>query len=293
MKNKLIIYLLLISLSGLTTSAQDSVQREMILTLTYNMPANQVPFLKISAREKIDRQFVGLKNINVNVYIGEQTEPGLIEKVTTNEKGDAFIFIPPAFKSAWDSPEPIHFYAVAEANKVFESTSTDIEVTKAKIEIDTATEDNIKYVNAKVTELKDGNWVPAPDVELKIFVKRSLSNLPINGEYSFTTDSTGIVSAAFERDSLNGDDKGDLVIVARTEDNDVFGNIRAEKIVNWGKAPIIDHTFFTKRSLWAPRFRTPFWLLGLAYTIIGAVWGTLIYLIIQIINIRKLGRKTA
>ena len=292
MKNKLFIYLIFLSSWGLTGSAQDSVQREMILNLSYNMPADLVPYLKVTAKEKVGRQFISLKGINAIVYIGEQTETGLIEKVTTDEKGDAFIFIPPAFKSAWDSPNTLNFYVVTDANKDFQSTSSELQVTKAKIEIDTATEDDVKYIKAKVIQLKDGNWVPAPDVELKISVKRSLGNLPISGEDSYTTDTAGEVSAEFDRDSLYGDDKGDLRIIVRTEDNDTYGNIRSEKIVNWGKAPIIDHTFFTKRSLWAPRFKTPFWLLGLAYGIIGAVWGTLIYLIIQIIKIRKLGRTT-
>lgn len=291
MKNKIFIYLLLLATSGLTTAAQDSVQREMILNLTYNMPANLVPYLKLSAKEKVDRKFIGLKGINANVYIGEEAETGLIEKVSTDEKGEAIIFIPPSLKTVWDAPDPLNFYAVTDANKDFESTSAELQVTKAKIEIDTTTEDDVKYVKAKVVQFKEGSWLPAPDVELKIAVKRSLGNLPISSEDTYTTDSSGEVSAEFDRDSLLGNDKGDLLIIVRTEDNDIYGNIRSEKLVTWGKVPMIDHTFFTKRSLWAPRFRTPIWLLGLAYGIIGAVWGTLIYLIIQIIKIRSLGKK--
>lgn len=290
LKNKTILLVLFTLCAGMSVPAQDTEPREMILNLVYYMPNNMVPYLKLTAKEKVNRQFIGLKNIVASVYIGEESEAGLIEKVKTNDKGEAVIFIPASFKSSWDSPEPVNFYAVTEADTVFKSTSTELQVTKAKIEIDTLTEDDIKYVKAKVTQLKDGAWIPAPEVDLKISVKRSLSNLPVGSEFTYTTDSSGIATAQFERDSLYGDDKGDLILVARTEDNDVFGNIRAEKLVDWGKAPVIDHSFFSKRSLWATRFRTPFWLLGLAYVIIGSVWGTLIYLIVQIIKIRKLGK---
>ena len=95
-----------------------------------------------------------------------------------------------------------------------------------------------------------------------------------------------------KRDSLLGDSHGNLILVAKTENNETYGNIYAEKNVNWGVAPKIEN-ILDKRSLWATRFKTPFWLLGLAYSIIGAVWGTLIYLIFQLIKIRKLGKAVA
>ena len=91
------------------------------------------------------------------------------------------------------------------------------------------------------------------------------------------------------RDSLPGDNKGNFIVVDRTEDNDNFGNIFTEKIVPWGITPVIENNF-NKRSLWAPRYRTPIWLLALAYSIIGGVWGTLIYLFFQIFKIKRLGK---
>jgi hypothetical protein len=81
-------------------------------------------------------------------------------------------------------------------------------------------------------------------------------------------------------------------LIARTEDNENFGNLFAEKNVNWGVAPIMDDSF-NHRSLWATRTKTPIWLLFLAYSIIAGVWGTLIYLIFQLIKIRKMGRAVA
>ena len=66
--------------------------------------------------------------------------------------------------------------------------------------------------------MQDGKWVPANGVELKIAVKRSIGNLPIGDEESYTTDSTGSVTAEFKRDSLLGNNKGNFILVARTEE---------------------------------------------------------------------------
>lgn len=289
LKNKFGLLLLISLLIGFVAKTQDSAAREMILTLAYYMPADNLPYLKVSAKEKVDRKFIPQKDITASVYIGEETESGLLEKIKTDSKGESKIFIPASFKSIWDSGATFSFIAVSEANKIFQSTKSEISVTKAKIEIDTSSVDGIKNISVKVTALKDGEWQSAKDVELKIAIKRSLGNLPVGDDDSYTTDSTGTVIAEFKRDSLFGDDKGNYTIIALTEDNEIYGNIFAEKKVNWGKAPVIENSF-GERSLWATRNKTPYWLLLIAYSIIGIVWGTLIYIIVQIIKIRKLGR---
>jgi hypothetical protein len=39
-------------------------------------------------------------------------------------------------------------------------------------------------------------------------------------EETYTSDSTGMASAGFKRDSMPGDEKGNLILVVRVEDND-------------------------------------------------------------------------
>ena len=69
----------------------------------------------------------------------------------------------------------------------------------------------------------------------------------------------------------------------------MYGNLTVEKSVPWGV--IVKHeNNFNKRSLFATRDKTPLWLLFMAYSIIAGVWGVLIYLAIQLLKIRKLGK---
>jgi hypothetical protein len=295
LKNKSGLILTTLLLAGILCFAQDSTKnekKELQLNVSYYQPQNNIPYLLVTTKTKVDRKFIAVKDLKVNVYLNEATDSNLIQSFQSQETGEEKIYIPGSFKEAWDAASSFTFIAVAEAHKEFDETKGEVQVTKAKIEIDTSSTDETKNVIVNVKQLQNGEWVPVKDVELKIAVKRSIGNLQIGDEETYTTDSTGSVTAEFKRDSLLGDSKGNFILVARTEDNETFGNLFAEKTVNWGTAPVIDNSF-NDRSLWATRNKTPIWLLGLVGAIIAGVWGTIIYLILQVIKIRKIGRSVA
>ena len=282
-------------LASIICLAQDSTKnekKELQLNVSYYQPTNNIPYVLVTTKTKVERKFIGVKDLNVTVYLNEASDSNLLQSFQSNATGEERIFIPISFKGVWDAASSLTFIAVAAANKEFDETKSGVVVTKAKIEIDTSRTDETKNVTVNVKQLQNGKWIAAKGVELKIAVKRSLGNLPIGDEETYTTDSTGSVTAEFKRDSLLGDSKGNFILIARTEDNENFGNLFVEKNVNWGVAPVIDDAF-NHRSLWATRNKTPIWLLGLAGSIIAGVWGTLIYLILQVIKIRKMGRAVA
>jgi hypothetical protein len=167
-----------------------------------------------------------------------------------------------------------------------------IEITKAKIEIDTANADGVRSISVKVIYQDNNNWLPAKDVEMKAGISRNASILSAGDDATYTTDSTGAVSAELKKDSLPGDEKGNIVLAAKVEDNDLYGNLFIEKSAPWGVSFTAEKNFFDQRTLWTTRFRTPFWLLFMAYAIVIGVWGTIIYLVIQIVKINKLGKAT-
>jgi len=289
LKNKVGLILMTLLLAGIVCFAQDSTKNELQLNVSYYQPQNNIPYVLVTTKTKIERKFIGVKDLKVNVYLNEVSDSNLLESFQSDITGEERIYIPTSFKGVWDATSSLTFIAVTAANKEFDETKSEAAITKAKIEIDTSRTDEAKNITVSVKELQNGEWVPAKGVELKIAVKRSIGNLPIGDEESYTTDSTGSVTAEFKRDSLLGNNKGNFILVARTEDNEKFGNLFAEKNVNWGVAPIFDNSF-DQRSLWATRSKTPIWLLGLAGSIIAGVWGTIIYLILQMIKIRKMGR---
>jgi hypothetical protein len=139
--------------------------------------------------------------------------------------------------------------------------------------------------------MKDALWIPVKGVDVILAVKRMDGDLLINETPTFTTDSTGKASGDFKRDSIPGDAKGNIIIVAKIVDNDTYGNLVVEKTVPWGNKFVYVSTF-NKRTLFATRDKAPIWLLFIVYSIVIGVWGVLMYLVFNIFKIKKIGEIT-
>ena len=194
----------------------------------------------------------------------------------------------------WNASSDHIFIGIAEANKEFEETKAETPITKTKINIDTSSDVGTRNIIVAVSALKNGEWTPVKDVEMKVGIGRlDGSILSAGDEATYTTDSTGSATVELKKDSLPGDEKGNIVLAAKVEDNDQYGNLLVEKTTPWGVALKPEKNFFNQRTLWSTRFRTPIWLLLMAYSIIITVWGVLLYLVIQVVRIRKLGKNKA
>lgn len=278
---------------GINVSAQDSSAAEPSVNLRYFVNNNRVPYLIAESRIKVGKKFQALPRQVVKVFLDSNNPENLITKTYTDENGKAKVIIPPAFKDKWNNSPRHNFISVLEATSLEDERTSELEITKAKIEIDTLSEDGTRTVNIKMMFLENNDWVPAKEVEMKVGIDRLGGILSAGDEETYTTDSSGTINAEFKKDSLPGDQKGNIVLVAKVEDNDQYGNLLVEKTVPWGVAVTPDKNFFDQRTLWSTRFRTPLWLLFMAYAIVISVWGTIIYLVIQIVKISKLGKATA
>ena len=272
--------------------AQDSVVAEPSVNLRYFANNNRIQYLLVQSRLKIGKKIQSLPHRKVQVYLDSISPENLITKTTTDEKGLAKVIIPVSLKEKWNSSPQHTFVGILESTSKEEEKTTSLEIIRSKIEMDTSTRDSVHSINVQVKFFQNNEWVPAKDVEMKIGVARSASILSGGDEETYTTDSTGVVSAEFKRDNLPGDQQGNFMLVAKVEDNDQYGNLLIEKTVPWGIITKPETNFFEQRTLWSTRFRTPLWLLFMAYSIVITVWGVLIYLVFQIIKIKKLGTET-
>jgi len=290
-KNKIIVLVLALLVAGpFRVFAQDSAKNELVMNLGYFMNNNKIIYLMVNTKTKIDKKFQPVEGMVVNLYLDSNSAGNLIGKVVTNEKGLAKTIIPPNLKNSWNGASSHTFIGISEPTKQFDETKAEAAITKTKITIDTLADAEARTITVTVSALLGDEWVPAKDVEIKVGVARSGGGILSAGdEETYTTDSTGTVNAEFKKDSLPGDQKGNIVLVAKVEDNDQYGNLLVEKTVPWGVTLKPEKNFFDQRTLWTTRFRTPFWLLFMAYSIVIGVWGTMIYLVWQIVKIKKLG----
>jgi len=275
---------ILFSFIGVQIFAQ-AEKNELSLNVAYYNSNNQMHYLKAQAKSKINGKLQMIPGIELAFYITDETAPNLLGKSVTNEKGEAVLLIPASAKDEWNKSAAQHFSAVSVTNKQFETTSGSVDIVKAKIQIDTLEDRNIV---ATLFELKDSIWAPVKEVDLRVAIKRQVGELNVNETPTYTTDSLGMVTAEFKRENFPGDSKGNLVLIVKLDENDVYGNLTAEKIVPWGV--IETHvSIFNDRSLFARRGYSPLWLEILAYSIVLVVWIVLFYLVNQIRKIIQLG----
>ena len=147
-------------------------------------------------------------------------------------------------------------------------------------------------IHAKVLAFQDTGWVAQPETEIKLVVRRLMSDLSATEEETFTTDKNGEASAEFSL-SIPGDAQGNIDIGAKIDDHEMYGSLVSTKAAKWGVPLNPDNSFaktFARRTLWATRDKTPIWLLVFPNLIIVSVWGIIFFLIYQITRIIKLGK---
>lgn len=135
-------------------------------------------------------------------------------------------------------------------------------------------------INAFVTEKN----IPVKDVEVLFSVKRYFGNMPIGIS---KTDSEGKASVSFPSD-LPGDKKGNAKVIVKFANTDKFGMAKIQKTVNWAKAVHVEN-ITEMRAMWGSNAKIPLWLLFTYLGITIGVWLGIIYVIFQILKIKKAG----
>jgi hypothetical protein len=267
-------------------------KRQSLLYLRYHVRNNQVPYLEVQTKNKLENAFLPAAKVPVSIYLDtDNSKENLVGRVTTNEKGSGSMVIPPTLAAKWDHHPSHTFFAHTDSSAEFDASSKEAVIALARLKIDTIAGGEKKSVVATVVKNDGGSWVPMPGVDLRLGIKRFGGNLNIGDEDSYTTDSTGKVEAEFLKENLPGDTSGNLELVAFIDDNDEIGTLETSLVVPWGVVREYQSDF-GKRSLWATPRRAPLWLLLMAYGCIVTVWSVIIYLITRIRLIRKLGMQT-
>lgn len=290
-KNALLLLslLILVCIHPLAAQQEEAPKEETVkemVKLNYYNDSNSLQYLIIESLLRKGKKTEPQQNKTYQLYLDGISSDQLIAQVATDKGGKAKSFLPPALRSLWEA-KPQHIFILTEPGK--EEAVTELEVAKAKISIDTVNEEGTRGITVQVMKYENSEWIPAPEVELKVGIQRLGGILSAGEAETYTTDSSGAVTVTLNKDNLPGNEKGDIILVAKAEDNDQFGNLLISKTVPWGVAVKPNDNFFHQRSLWATKFHTPLWLLFMAYSIVLGVWGTIVYLVFQIIKIKKLG----
>lgn len=153
----------------------------------------------------------------------------------------------------------------------------------ATVSISFSEEDNTKTIIAKAS---DQTGLPIEDLELYFFVKRTFSLLPIGDGFN-ATDENGILEIEFPND-LPGDTEGNVIIVTKIIESDLYNDLSLEMTKNWGLPVKLEDSKVEKRSLWAAAANAPISLIIIISSMIIAVWYIICYILFKLYKISKI-----
>jgi hypothetical protein len=167
-----------------------------------------------------------------------------------------------------------HEYAMAKDSITVKS----LEMSLAFVEVN-----SVRTIVAEASETDaEGNRIPLEDTDVYFYVPRSFSLLPV-GDGWFMDGSTEVGFPT----TLPGDSAGNLTIVARIEDHELYGNVEAVAVKDWGLA-VPGVVVERRRGLGDTD--APLWMVYTLIVLLSIVWFHYLYVFYLMVKIKKLRR---
>ncbi len=267
----LLIFVLLFMTSIPSLYGQD---RQVRLRLSYH-DSDTASTLQARVTSRVDRRFEPVEDVTVLAWSGDQE----LGTGITNERGEV------SFRLPDDLPDFMDFRAEVRENNGLSDASADLQVTRSRLTMETEESgDSVRNIRLRYMAASDSGWRPVPQTQVQFFVKRMFSLMPVGGDYNFTGED-GELTLEFPDDIHAGTD-GRVTIVAQVADHDDYGTITRSVSEPWGVKAAGE--VIEQRTLWASRSGAPWVLVVIANLLLGVVWGIIIYLVVQLVRIRKL-----
>lgn len=259
-----------------TATEEESLISPSLDFITVQKSDNTVD-LKAMVKAKVKGTFYKLPLLKLTFVQVTDTAEKSLGFLITNSEGKAAMNVK-ADDLIKSKDNTLHFKVSYAGNKQMEATDAEVTIKRGWLEITPVKEDSLFTVKAKL--ISPGADSSIKDVTIGIFVKRSFNPLKL-GEG--TTDETGEASVEIPG-NLPGDDKGNITLLAKLDENETFGNLEAASVQKWG-TPVSDKSIQQPRALWSSH--PPMWMLVTFIVLMGVVWGHYIVIVVQLIRLRK------
>jgi hypothetical protein len=252
------------------------------LSLIYMSNSDDTIILTSNISVRRETGNFGLENAEIGFSLSNGTETKNLGIVKTGYDGAAIFKVPVKSGLLKDKEGKTTYTAEFSGKGKYLSTSSSVTIKLAQIQLTFSKEDSIHTIHVKATQTEGNNEIkPIPNETVIVYVPRMLSDLKI-GEV--TLDANGMGSLEFTG-RIVGDSLGNLVVIAKIEENDNFGNVQGKSTVSWG----IPKQYFLAerpaRELWTPI--APVWMIVTLIVMLLGVWGHYIYAVIQLIIIKR------
>jgi len=288
----LMVLIMLLSTASFSQSTKNKLKTRM--SLNYYNQSDNSRILNASIYVVKNRQKVPIVNEKVDFFIGDVSDSNILGSMITDANGLAQYVFPEDFKFPIDEERLVSYTAEFKGNSSFVKKSAQIDLKEIFMELFLSEINSEKTISVRAYELgNDNEMVPVEDADVLFYVPRLFSD-QIIGESEFIEGKSQIEFP----ESIAGDTIGNITILARIEEHDMYGNVE-RKVANfrWGTtAPIEeDKSLMTiqisipTRALW--HTNAPLWMIVTLVVLLVGVWGHYIFVIINLFKLKRLSRK--
>jgi len=235
--------------------------------------------LKAAIQAKVKGSFIKLPLLKISFLQVTDTEEKELGFVITDRNGKA-VFNVKSDSLVTNSEGKLHFKASFAGNKAMDAAAEEVTIKKARLEITPVKEDSLLSVQVKLIDVGTGTETPVKETLLGVFVHRSFNPLKV-GEG--TTDENGEATIEVPN-KLPGDAKGNITLMAKLDENELYGNVEASVVQPWG-TKVSDRLEEQPRALWSEH--PPLWMMITFIVLMCTVWGHYLVIIIQLFRLRK------
>ena len=270
--------------SSAKTEVKEATTYSPLIAFTSTQKSDNSVDLKATVQAKINGTLTRLPGLKIEFTVGVDSSVKILGEAITDSKGVAIFTCKPD-QLITDKEGKLNFKASFAGKDSIEAAAEVVAVKRARLEIIPIKEDSLLTVKVKLIDLSTGTETAVPAIDLGVFVKRLFSALKL-GEGK--TDEAGEASIEIPN-NLPGDATGNITLLAKLDENEVYGNLEAAVTQQWG-APVSDELKELPRSLWSTH--PPIWMLVTFIVLMSAVWGHYLVIIVQLFRLRKEEPKT-
>ncbi len=275
------VIILFLLMSSSVAMAQDENKIQPVLKLEY-FNVDSVTKLNATLRTKKDGRFSPMPGMEIDFTLLHGNSPKSIGKAITNAKGIVSLPVPADVLSGGGEKGVFTFGASFAGKDNFEKASAGTSMKPLHLEMSFFQKEGEKMVSLKALEAGINNqWTPVDNLDVMLYVPRTFSLLKVGK----VTIANGSATLEFPT-TVPGNQLGYLTLLAKVEDNEVYGNVEASGTINWGK-PLPPEKIII-RGLGDTN--APLWMVYTLIVLLSLVWFHYMYVIFTVFRIRHLGK---
>ena len=284
-----IIFSFLLCLCNLVPSAQNKKDSVTGITpaITFsNLNSNDTIILTANIFDKKETGVFAIKNAVIEFSASGDNETRNLGQAKADEEGNAIIKLPVASGLPQDKDGKTTYFAKFSGKGKYQPAMGTFSAKFARITVNFSKEDSLSFILVTATQIDHKGVVnPIQKEKVVVYVPRLFNLLKI-GEIDLDMAGTGKVEYPGR---LVGDSLGNIMVIARIEENDTYGNVQGQSSISWGIPKQYYLAEKPTRELWTPI--APIWMIVTLIIMLTGVWAHYIYAVIQLVKIKQISKR--